>query len=347
MKMKFDKFVELKESAIILSGNPDATLSEYKDHMNEAEIMKAEIKAFEKELAIIESIDYSDILNEDVSDDDEYLLEGAINEDEKESKLKTSTNPIARLFRWRATLVAKKKIDGVYKKVITAIGQIIANEVKVELKKEEVSKIAGPEAKAKLKELSALEEKAKLQKEQIQVKKKDALDKIRDPGFFSAGSSFGFNGDVLDKHVALKNIEEAIAMNELRLKAAQNVLTDKEMTKIKESVKQLKAREAKYAAEVRQTEDAVKNAIEKNDYTDADNDIKAEKEDLEKKIDDVEVDIQEYRDKMTDETDDEKKEDYARNLAALEKNKKGYARDMEKLAKKAKKVVLGSSGKEE
>lgn len=343
--MKFEQFVELKESAIILSGNPDATLSEYKDHMNEAATLKAEIKTFEEELAIIESVDFSDILNEDVSD--ESLLEGAIDEADEASKLKTSKNPIARLFRWRATLVAKKKMDGIYKKVLAAIGQVIANEVKIEIKKEEVSKISGPEAKAKMKELTALEERGKLQKQQIQEKKKTAIEKVKDPGFFSAGSSFGFNDDVLSKHIALKNIEESIATNEMRLKAAQNFLTDDQMTKIKDSVKQLKAREVKYAAEIRQTEDAVKNAIEQNDYTEADNDIKAEKEELERKIDDVEVDIQEYRDKMTDDTDDEKKEDYAKNLAALIKNKKGYERDMTNLAKKAKKVVLGSSEKEE
>lgn len=342
MKMKFDKFMELKESAVILSGKEAATLSEYKDHINKAADIKAEMKAFEEELAVVESINVSDILNKDAS-----LFEAEELNEAEESKLKTSTSPIARMFRWRATIVAQKNMDKVYNKAFKELSQLVGNDVKVELKKDEVSKLSGPESKAKMVELNAMLERSKLQREKIELYKKEAIEKILSPGFFGAGSTFGFNQDVLDKYKALTNNQEQQNLAEFKLKAAQNVLTDTEMEKLKNSVKQLKARETKYATELKQTEDAVKDAMEKDDFSGADSDIKAEKEALDKKIDAVEVDMEDYRNKMADSTDDSKKEDYSKNLAALEKNKKGYQREMDALMKKAKKVVMGSTKKED
>lgn len=344
MKMKFDKFVELKESAVILSGKEANTLSDYKDHMNEAAAIKAEMKAFEEELAVIEAIDLSDILNEDDS-----LFENEELNEAEEGKLKTSTSPLARVFRWRATLVAKKNMDKVYKKTLMQLAQIVANDVKTELKKDEVSKLSGPESKAKMIELNSLLDKSKLQKERVEINKKEALDKILSPGFFRAGSTFGFNQDVLDKYKALKNNEVDQELNDMKLKSAQKVMTDTEINKLKNSVKQLKARETKYATELKQTEDAVKDAMEKDDFTGADADIKAEVESLNKKIEDAESDINDYRDKMASDDDSDKpsKEEFDKNLKALEKNKKGYEDQIEKLKKKAVKVVLGSSKKED
>jgi hypothetical protein len=182
----------------------------------------------------------------------------------------------------------------------------------------------------------------------VQTELKNAVDKIRDPGFFRAGGIFGLNDDVLDKHVALKNVEMKLMLNEAKITAAQKVLTPAAMDKLKTEVKQLKAREAKYAAELKSTEDAVKNAIEKDDFTGADADIKNQAEALDQKIAKADEDIEAYRQKMADAVDDEGgQEDYAKNIAALDKQKKGYMKERQSLMKKAKKVVLGSSKSED
>ena len=58
------------------------------------------------------------------------------------------------MFRWKSTIMAKGKIDRVYKKFLTMFAKIMQNDVKVELKKDQVSAGGGgPETKAKLIEL--------------------------------------------------------------------------------------------------------------------------------------------------------------------------------------------------
>ena len=333
--MKFEKFVELKESAIILSELENPTLADYKSYIKLAEEIKEEMMAFESELGLNESLDYV-YLNEDVViNEDEDLNEGL------KDKLRNATNPVAKAWRWMDTLSKKFALDKFYKKMAVENQKIATNEIKLEIKKDQMSGISGPEATAKRKELDSMLEKIKLQRDKLAEIKKQYIEDTKDPNAILY--PFGVNTEVIDKYVAIKNAEEKLATTEFKIKSARNVLTDKEMKELKDSVKQLKARETKYAEELKNVEEGVKNSIEKDDYSDADNEIKSEKIALDKKIEEVEADIEEYRNKMADASDDSKKEDYAKNLAALEKNKANYQKDKKKLAIKAKKTVLGST----
>lgn len=344
--MKFTQFSRERKIAITLTENPNAKRSEWLPFLEQARSIVKEMSLFESTLAQ-DDINWS--LFEDESlleDEDDDLNEAA---GDKLESLKTSRNPLARMFRWKSTILAKGKISNVYKKFIMMFAKIMQNDVKVELKKDQVGAGgSGPETKAKMIELNGMLERSKLQQEKVQQELKNAVDKIRDPGFFKAGGIFGLNGDVLDKHVALKNIEMKLLLNEAKIKAAQKVLTPAAMEKLKTEVKQLKAREAKYAAELKSTEDAVKNAIEKDDFTGADADIKVQAEALDQKIAKADEDIEAYREKMATSVDDAGgQEDYAKNITALEKQRKGYMKERQGLMKKAKKVVLGDTKSED
>lgn len=339
---KFNEFVALRESAIELSGVDASTakLSDYKEYIPVAESLIKEFRA--EVLAEMVEVDIDSIVaNENLTEDDLFEGEDTLNE---KVDLKTSTNPLARAFRWAATLRAKAKVTGVYNQAINALANITGNEIKLEIKRDEISKASsGPETKVKLKELDAMIEDIKIKKEKIADKKKQALEKVKNPGFFGAGGVFGLNNDVIDAHIASLNIEEKLVLNQLKLEQAKKFLTDKEMKDLKTSVQQLKAREAKYKAESQKIEQAVENAIEKDDFTDADADIKERADKLRGEIEDIEADEADYREKMKSEDDDAKKEDYGKNLEALEKTKQNREKELKGLAKKAQKAVLGSA----
>jgi hypothetical protein len=341
---KFNEFQELREAAIILAGVDEKTckLSDYIHKIEEAAAIKKEMTDYflnEMEEVKIEF---------DMMDESEGFNESELNEGELNEKvdLKTSTNPLAKMFRWAATLRAKAKITAAYKASLAGLATITANEIKLEVKKDEIGKVAGPEAKVKMKEIDAMIETIKQKKELVTQKRQEAVDKTLNPGFFGAGGTFGLNKDVLDKHIALMNTQEKLQIAEMKVTQAQKILTDKEMKTLKDSVKQLKAREAKYAQESKNIEQAVANAVEKQDFTEADQEIKVEAERQKEKIKDIDKDLDDLRAKISDEADEEKKKGYEGEYKAMMADRSKAEKDLDKLAKKAAKTVLGSSSKE-
>jgi hypothetical protein len=142
------------------------------------------------------------------------------------------------------------------------------------------------------------------------------------------------------------NTQEKLQIAEMKVTQAQKILTDKEMKTLKDSVKQLKAREAKYAQESKNIEQAVANAVEKQDFTEADQEIKVEAERQKEKIKDIDKDLDDLRAKISDEADEEKKKGYEGEYKAMMADRSKAEKDLDKLAKKAAKTVLGSSSKE-
>jgi hypothetical protein len=323
---------------------------ERRGSLNESNIASAQstsvigdidLKIFELYLSFDDDDIYID--DYDVYEENESIEEAAGGEvTGKQGGLRTSKNPIARLFRWGNTGAAKKKLTKFYNKLLQELAKITMSELAIEIKKSEMSGIKGPEAEAKRKEFEAMLEKIKLQKERLAELKKQEVEKI-----LKGGWPFGVNTEVLDQHIALLNNQEKLALVEIRLKNAKTLITDEKMKELKDQVKQLKARETKYNEELKAVEDGVKNSMEKDDYSDADNEVKHEKLAIEKKIDDVDTDIAEYREKMKSTDNENEREDYAKNIESLMKNKESYKKEMGELKKKAKKVVLGSAKSEE
>jgi hypothetical protein len=341
---KFNEFQALRESAAILA-DVDITTCKFADYthkLEEAAAIREEMaNYFSTELDFVEH-DFS--VEEDEEFNESEIFEGVLNE---KVDLKTSTNPIARMFRWTATLRAKAKINGVYKKILAAYAGNMGNEIKLEVKRDEIGKISGPESKVKMKEIDNMLDAIKQKKEAIAQEKSNAIDKILNPGFFGAGGMFGLNKDVLDKHIALLNAQEKLQLAEARIAQAQKILTDKEMKDLKDSIKQLKAREAKYAAESKNIEQAVQNAVEKADFTEADQEIKVEADRLKEKIVDIDKDLDALRTKISDEDDKEKKKGFEGEYKAMVEDRTKAEKDLAKLAKKAAKTVLGTTKKED
>jgi len=338
---KFNEFQELREAAIILAGVDEKTckLSDYIHKIEEAAAIKKEMADyFLNEMEEIK-IEF-DMMDESEGFDESELNEGELNE---KVDLKTSANPLARLFRWQATLRAKAKITAAFKESLAAQATVTANEIKLEVKRDEIGKIAGPESKVKMKEIDAMIDTVKQKKDLIAQKRAEKLDKIKKPGFFGPGGIFGLNNDVIDKHIALMGTQEKLQLAEMKVTQAQKILTDKEMKDLKDSVKQLKAREAKYAQESKNIEQAVQNAVEKQDFTEADQEVKVEAERVKAKIVDIDKDLDELRTKIADETDDEKKKGYDAEYKAIMADKDKAEKELGKLAKKAAKAVLGTS----
>jgi hypothetical protein len=142
------------------------------------------------------------------------------------------------------------------------------------------------------------------------------------------------------------NTKEKLQIAEMRVTQAQKILTDKEMKDLKDSVKQLKAREAKYEQESQNIEQAVKNAVEKQDFTEADQEVKVDAERLKQKIENIDADLDELRSKISNEDDVEKKKSYEGEYTAMMTDREKAEKELGKLAKKAAKAVLGSTKKE-
>jgi hypothetical protein len=330
---KFEEFQSLREAAILLAGVDEKTckLSDYAHKLEEAAEIKKEIQNYmltEMEEVVL---DFSDL---DETNESEYddLLEAELLE---KIDLKTSTNPLARLFRWVSTLRAKKKIESVYKASLQAKAASTANEIKLEVKKDEVAKISGPESKVKSKEIDGMLDVIKQKREMIDQKKKDQLDKIQ------AGGLFGINKDVIDKHIALMNAQEKLQLAEMKANAAKTILTDKQMADLKNSIKTLKARDTKYTQELAKVEQRVKDSVDKDKYEGEDKDMAEELDAQREKIQNIDSNIEEVKAKQENAKDDEKKE-LAAKIVDLQRDKKAASRQMDKIEKKAAKSLLGS-----
>jgi hypothetical protein len=338
---KFNEFQYIRETAIVLAGVDEktCTLSDYKHKIDEAMAIKEEMSNFfESEITEVE-LDFNLI---EESEDIEDLHESEmLNED-----LKTSKNPLARMFRWAATLRAKAKINGVFKQSFQATSQVTTNLIKLEVKRDEIGKVSGPESKVKMKEIDNMMDSVKQKLDMINQKKQEKLEDIKNPGFFGAGGVFGLNQDVLDRYITLMNTKEKLEISEMKVAQAQRILTDKEMKDLKDSIKQLKAREAKYQAESDNIEQAVKNAVEKADFTEADQEIKVEAVRIKDKIENIDNDLDALRDKIAAEDDVDKKKDFSKEYEIMVRDRSKAEKELDGLAKKAAKTVLGSSSKE-
>ena len=262
-----------------------------------------------------------------------------------EKGLRGAKNPLAKFFRWLNTKDVKAYFTKLYKKSMTELAKITTAEITIEIKKDEMSGIKGPEASAKRKEFDALLEKIKIQREKAFEIRRQEVEKVTS-GKAWMDYPFGHYTESVQKHLALLNVEEKLALTEFRIAQAKKILTDEKMGELKDQVKQLKARETKYGEELKSVEDAVKSSMEKDDFSDADNEVKAQAEELNKKIEDTDKDIDDYREKMKSTDNEASREDYAKNIESLMKNKESYKKEKEELKKKAKKVVLGSTSAE-
>lgn len=339
--MKFNKFVELKKVATILAED-----GAYKENMSKAQLIKEELENF----YVNELEDYTVHLLEEESEEDTFEdsidESDDINEASSQEGLKSSKNVLARIFRWRATLAAKKRISNAFKKYLAALASIQANEIKLKIKLEEIGRISGPEAKAKKEEISGMLEKVKLGREKIEQEKADKMIKIKDPGILRAGGAFGLNIDVLDRYIGMQNTTMKIKLADMRIQQAQKILTDNEMKNLKDSIKSLNARETKYEQELKNTEQAIQNDIEKEEMSGADASIKKEADQLQKEIDKIDENMAALRERMAD-ADDDVKRNLDKEYKELKADRESKEKKYQGLAKKAKKAILGSASKEE
>jgi hypothetical protein len=238
------------------------------------------------------------------------------------------------------------RISILYKSIYRAHEKLTTNEVKLQIKRDEISKIGGPESKIKVAEIDAMLEKLRLQREMIMQKKNDALEKIKNPGFFRAGAIFGLNQDMLDRLIIMKNTQEKIVVADIKMKSAQKVLTDNEINELKRRIISLKARDTKYTEELKRTEANIIKSMETEEVTGGDVEIKKQLDGVLRKIADVESDIAKTKEEISVEKDEKKKEVLVRSYAKDEKYLKTLDQEKNDIMVKAKEAILGSTSKE-